>query len=510
MENKIGIFKKKKGEVAMNLFKKKDIENKELMIKEKLSISINSQTDREFDLNIEKILENWDVYHAVREIIANALDEQIITKSEDIEINNLNGVWHIRDFGRGLNYHHLTQNENEEKLNNDKLIGRFGVGLKDALATLYRNNIVVKITSKYGIITLKQAQKIGFDDIVTLHANIEETIDKKMIGTDFSLYGCSDQDINSAKSLFLKFSNENVLEETVYGQVIEKLGDNSNIYINGIKVAEESNFLFSYNITSLTKQIKKSLNRERTNVGRAAYSERIKTILLASKRNEVICKLVDDLQQYNLGSTHDELAWNDIAMYASKKFSELNHNIVFVTSDIAINTPSVIDEMKMKGYEPVVVPENLVNKIDDYNQDPSKDKALILTTNKFISDIAEQKKYDFVDISKLTINEKLVLDRKNDILKLINGLPNNVKDIKISETIYQSEFFSETVGLWDAAEGLVIIKRSQLKNLFSFAGTLIHECIHAKSGCDDVSRGFESALTNTIGDIINNVMRRGI
>lgn len=32
-----------------------------------------------FDLNIEKILENWEVRHAVREIIANALDEQLIT-----------------------------------------------------------------------------------------------------------------------------------------------------------------------------------------------------------------------------------------------------------------------------------------------------------------------------------------------------------------------------------------------------------------------------------------------
>ena len=36
---------------------------------------------REFDLNIEKILENWEVYHAIREIIANALDEQILTLS---------------------------------------------------------------------------------------------------------------------------------------------------------------------------------------------------------------------------------------------------------------------------------------------------------------------------------------------------------------------------------------------------------------------------------------------
>ena len=30
---------------------------------------------KKFDLNIEKVLEDWEVYHAVREVIANALDE---------------------------------------------------------------------------------------------------------------------------------------------------------------------------------------------------------------------------------------------------------------------------------------------------------------------------------------------------------------------------------------------------------------------------------------------------
>ncbi len=61
----------------------------------------------EFDLNIEKILENWKVYHAVREIIANALDEQKLTETKDIRICKDDGVWHITDYGRGLNYHHL-------------------------------------------------------------------------------------------------------------------------------------------------------------------------------------------------------------------------------------------------------------------------------------------------------------------------------------------------------------------------------------------------------------------
>ena len=41
---------------------------------------------KKFDLNIEKILENWEVKHAVREIIANALDEKILSDTRDIEI----------------------------------------------------------------------------------------------------------------------------------------------------------------------------------------------------------------------------------------------------------------------------------------------------------------------------------------------------------------------------------------------------------------------------------------
>ena len=122
--------------------------------------SIESEFDmKNFDLNMGKILEDWEIYHAIREIIANALDEQLLTNTAEIEIAKAGDAWCIRDFGRGLNYHHLTQNENPEKTDNDKVIGRFGVGLKDALATLFRHNIVVEIQSKYGVITLKESTK---------------------------------------------------------------------------------------------------------------------------------------------------------------------------------------------------------------------------------------------------------------------------------------------------------------------------------------------------------------
>jgi hypothetical protein len=117
---------------------------------------------RKFDLNIEKILEDWEVHHAVREIIANALDEQAMSKTRDIEIfKDSLGKWHVRDFGRGLTYLHLTQNENEEKLSNPHVIGKFGIGLKDALATLDRKQAHVLIRSKHGDITLGKEDTIS-------------------------------------------------------------------------------------------------------------------------------------------------------------------------------------------------------------------------------------------------------------------------------------------------------------------------------------------------------------
>jgi hypothetical protein len=35
--------------------------------------------EQAFDFNVEKVLEHWTVAFAVRELIANALDEQMIT-----------------------------------------------------------------------------------------------------------------------------------------------------------------------------------------------------------------------------------------------------------------------------------------------------------------------------------------------------------------------------------------------------------------------------------------------
>ena len=87
-----------------------------------------------------------------------------------------------------------------------------------------------------------------------------------------------------------------MLENTPYGKVLERAGGcAARIYVTGLLVAQEERFAFSYNITSLTAAMRKALNRERTNVGRTAYADRVKSMLLASQSEQVAQVLASDL-----------------------------------------------------------------------------------------------------------------------------------------------------------------------------------------------------------------------
>ncbi len=452
---------------------------------------------KKFDLNIEKVLENWESHHALREVIANALDEQCLSQTKDIQIiQDPTGSWHIRDFGRGLRYEHLTQNENEEKLKNPQLIGKFGVGLKDALATFDRRGIRVLIRSKFGDITLGKSVKHDFEDILTLHAYVSKPTEPNIVGTEFILNGCTESDIDRAKDLFLRFSNEELLEKTQFGEVLQKKSETARIYLNGVSVAEEENFLFSYNITSLTAAIKKALNRERTNVGRTAYSDRVKSILLCCKSNTVAQHLIADLKQFETGIIHDELKWGDVSAHATKILNS-QAKVVFLTPSELMGAQKYVDEAKKAGFEIVTIPENVRSKISgqtDVSGNPIQDLT------QFQSEWNDSFEFKFMEPHQLSISEKRIYDCIPSITKLIGGLPENVKHIRISETMRMETYaFVEAAGLWEPSSSSIIIKRSQLRSLEEFAGTLLHEIGHARSGASDVSSEFEASLTELLG-----------
>jgi hypothetical protein len=462
---------------------------------------------KKFDLNIERVLEDWGVDNALREIIANALDERALTKTKDVEIaKDRQGRWHIRDYGRGLKYEHLTQNENQEKqAHADRVIGKFGVGLKDALATFDRQKIAVFIKSCYGDITTAQFPKHGFEDITTLHGVISDPSDSGMVGTDFSFTGVTDADIAAAKDFFLQFSGDKPIETTTYGTVLDKgKRTAARIFITGLRVAEEENFLCSYNITSVNSSIRKALNRERTNVGRTAYVGRVTDILLSSKTEAVAQRLVDDLQGYETGRSHDELSWIDVQVHACKLLNATGR-VIFLTPQELINAPDLVDHALKDGHRVIMVPESVRHKIHEATDllgNPIRDLG------SYAKEWNESFAFQFVNEEDLTPDERAVFTQTDAIFKFVGGRPVNIKAVLISETMRVETFsYHEAVGIWEPDKERIIIKREQLRRLDSFASTLLHETAHATSGATDITEEFELELTELLGKLASKAIR---
>jgi len=465
----------------------------------------------DFDLNVEKVLDDWGAEHAIREIIANALDEQALTGSRPVEIRkNDSTSWTIRDYGRGLRYVHLTQNENAEKLDREsEVIGRFGVGLKDALAVLDRRGIGVVLRSGHGDIMLAHRPKAEFSDVETLHARVLPPSDPKLLGTEVVLTNVSEATIAAAKRFFLRFAEEEVLDTTKVGQILSRRsGEAACIYVKGLIVAHEPDFAFSYNITALTKQMRKALNRERTNVGRSAYSERVKAMLLASESPSVAEVLAHDLNNLASGLSRDEVrSWSEVGVRACQILNA-SRNVVFVTADELVSEKEMVDRALIEGREVITVPATIASKLGSTVDLQGKP---LQSLQQFAHDWSASVEYKFVPEADLTSVERAVFARWREIADLDGGIPSAVKEVLISETMRPSTTEGmNPAGLWERSSGRIIIHRQQLRTLERFAGTLLHELVHARWNQSDVSREFELSLTNTIGRIANIVLRPNV
>lgn len=207
-----------------------------------------------------------------------------------------------------------------------------------------------------------------------------------------------------------------VLGKSKYGEIIKKKATNAAIYINGVKVAEEENFLFSYNITTITAQIKKSINRERTNVGRSAYSESVKKIILTCNDESVINILQDDFLKIDTGDAHDEMKWIDIQEYITK-FINRSGNVLFVDTQQILDNTNLIDEAKESGFQIVPIPTNLVDKIQDKTD---IDGNRINDLSSFVTNRNENFEYQYISSDALLPSEREIFNKTDQILSIAN------------------------------------------------------------------------------------------
>jgi hypothetical protein len=455
--------------------------------------------EQAFDLNIEKVLEHWTVAFAIRELIANALDEQALTSTAEPAIfKDTGGNWHVADQGRGVRYEHLTQNESAEKRRHPQVIGQFGMGLKDALAVFDRRGIDVHIRSPHADISTGRLPKESFPDIVTLHALVSNPSDSGRIGTDIVLMNAKDDDVTSAKRFFLRYNGEQLLESTEYGDVLARTDRRSpaRVYVKGLFVAEEPNFLFSYNITRLSAALRRALNRERSNVGRAAYTDRVKAILTTCRSTEVAGPLAEDLNAFASGRLHDELNWRDIALHACR-ILQTHEKVLFVSAWQMSGDTAQLRYARDDGYRIVVVPEDIARSLGgltDLNGRP------LIDLDKYRTEWNDSFCFTFIGQEVMTSGEREIFSRTQEIGELAGvDLTRRRIAVMVSDTMRLNETGNSVLGVWERDEQQIVIRRDQLASLTSYAGTLLHEIGHMTSGTGDGTLEFESELSHLLG-----------
>lgn len=455
--------------------------------------------EQAFDLNIEKVLEHWTVPFAIRELIANALDEQVLTGTAEPQIfDDAAGDWHIADGGRGLRYEHLTQNESAEKRQNSEVIGQFGMGLKDALAVCDRRGIGIGIRSRHADITTGRRPKEGFPDVVTLHALVSPPSDPHRSGTDVTLQGVTDDQMAEARRFFLRYSGEHLLESTDHGDVLDRpsRGSPARVYVKGLLVAEEPNFLFSYNVTRLSAPLRRALNRERSNVGRGAYSDRIKAILIACRSASVAARLAENLDGYSAGQLRDELGWRDVTIHACRVL-QTHEKVVFATAWQMAGDTAQLQYARADGYRIVVVPDDIAQSLGGLTD---LDGRPLVDFGKYRDEWNQGFSFSFVGQDDMTPREREIYGRVPELCALAGvSLAQRRVSVAVSETMRLNSTGDPVVGLWEPEDSRIVVRRDQLSSLADFAATFLHEVGHMTSGKADATVAFEHELSRLLG-----------
>lgn len=219
-------------------------------------------------------------------------------------------------------------------------------------------------------------------------------------------------------------------------------------------------------------------------------------MLLQTRTREVADALAEQIVALQSGSGADEVRWKEIAVHACKILNA-SGTYLFVTAEQMSFNASAIDHARDDGITVVTVPDNIHAEIAG-STDVSGARIRDITT--YQDEWNDSFAFDFVEPGMLSATERVMFERAPQIAQLIGGLPAHVAGIRVSRTM-RADFVTgaDALGLWDSATNSIVIRHDQLGRLDSFAGTLLHEIVHARTGYDDVNREFECGLTDALG-----------
>ena len=148
---------------------------------------------------------------------------------------------------------------------------------------------------------------------------------------------------------------------------------------------------------------------------------------------------------------------------------QTNEKVLFVTAWQMAGDTAQLRYARDDGYRNVVVPEDIARSLGgltDLNGRP------LVDLDRYRNEWNDRLSFTFIEASAMTSAEQGAFGRTREIVALADvDLARRKTAVLISETMRLNETGNPVLGVWEAAERRIVIRRGQLSGLALYAAT---------------------------------------
>lgn len=304
---------------------------------------------------------NWDFNNAMRELIQNGIDQQVMDRNKEFSISydGISRKLTLRNSGNSMLKINTLLLGKSSKANNDDTVGQFGEGYKIAALVLNRlgKTFTVYNNEKKEVweTKFKNSEKWK-EKILAFYIRKRETEEK---GLCIEIGNVSHDEFNGLYDVWIKLGGDDYEKvETKYGEIITDEDYSGRVYVNGLFVDCNSNLKYGYNFKP------KYINLERDRKTCDSWNvEEITSLMIAEGMvkgdipietvERMVKENMDDVYHFEFNTYEHDV--KEVQKMLIKSFDNQNPQ----PYSIPVNTQEQIKKVKAYGGNPVVVPDKV-------------------------------------------------------------------------------------------------------------------------------------------------------
>ena len=414
----------------------------------------------------------WGIWHALREILQNALDEDDNGHKFSVKWTPGNGgTLVVKNEGSVIQRRHLILGESDKR-DDARMRGKFGEGFKLALLVLARKGIKVRLQTGDETWHAEIAHSKEFD---TQLLQIRTTPRKYEDSVEYWISPVDKESYQLVCDRILPLQKKVNRIHTYHGDLLLDEKFKGKVFVKGIYVCDHPKSEYGYDFRDM------SLDRDRKMADYYSLNYAITNVL----RTAVYDGKFEADKLFEIANSDDSAESKAISIYGMESMAEkLRESFEKKHGKDTIAVSSVLEATQASevGLKAVVV---------------TKAVSGALKSESILQARIESKKTDakkIVQLDELTEEERSVL---NAGLKLTACLG---KTLPVRIVEFHGDILGSTV-----RDQWVNVSRTMLKSVGDFVTTLVHEYAHEASSDHDLVHGAE--MESLFTTILNNHLK---